>query len=266
MSENRTDYRKLLADIERVGTPRGRRTFGRYAIEGIRLAERAVRSRVHPTHALVSTSFDDERSNRVQSLLRELREGGTLVEVAPDDVLLNLAEGRKDGNIVSLVPLPEERDLASLLAEGSVLLVACEVEDPGNVGAMARTSLAAGAPFVTVGRSDLYHPRAVRIGRGSHFRIGHRHYKSHEELAKECAREGVSLFASVASGGVSPRDLAEQHRRPAGILMGQEAFGLSREAIETCEERVTIPMASPMDSLSVSAASAILLYELLQRA
>lgn len=265
MNAGEDGYRGLLADIERVGTPRGRRTFGRYAIEGIRLAERAVRAGIHPSHALVSASFDDERSNRVQSLLRELREGGTLVEVAPDNVLLALSEGRKDGNIVTLVPLPEERALRELTRAGAVMLVACDVEDPGNVGAMARTSLAAGAPFLTVGRSDLYHPRAVRIGRGSHFRIVHRHYESYEDLAKDCAAEGVGLYASVSSGGLAPRDLAKQLRRPAAILMGQEAFGLSREAIEASEDRVTIPMATSMDSLSVSAASAILLYELLQR-
>ncbi|NNE10334.1 MAG: RNA methyltransferase [Gemmatimonadetes bacterium] len=265
MSAGRDGYRKLLADIERVGTSRGRRTFGRYAIEGIRLAERAIRSGVHPTHALVSASFDDERSNRVQSLLRELREGGALVEIAPDAVLLTLSEGRKDGNIVTLVPLPEERSLRQLIEAGPVLLVACDVEDPGNVGAMARTSLASGAPFVSVGRSDLYHPRAVRIGRGSHFRIVHRHYESYDDLAKECAREGVAFYASVSSGGIAPRELAKRLRRPAAILMGQEAFGLSRAAIEASEERVTIPMATAMDSLSVSAASAILLYELLQR-
>ncbi len=265
MSAGEAGYRKLLADIERVGTPRGRRTFGRYAIEGIRLAERAVRAGIRPSHALVSTSFDDERSNRVQSLLRELREGGTLIEVAPDDVLLTLSEGRKDGNIVTLVTLPASRTLHSLIEAAPVLLVACDVEDPGNIGAMARTSLAAGAPFLTVGRSDLYHPRAVRIGRGSHFRIVHRHYESYDDFAKECAQENVTLYASVSSGGLTPRDLAERLRRPAALLMGQEAFGLSREAIEASEERVTIPMATPMDSLSVSAASAILLYEFLQR-
>jgi TrmH family RNA methyltransferase len=134
------------------------------------------------------------------------------------------------------------------------LVVLDGVQDPGNVGAIARTAAAAGAPALAVlpGTADPYGPKAVRASAGNVFRlkVARAHWKDLAEL------DG---FGTAATGGAP---LAEAPIESAGmIVLGSEAHGLSRKDLKL----VTVPLTEGVESLNVAAAAALILFEIRRR-
>ena len=290
--------------IRRVGSGRGRRLTGLYAIEGTRLVERALRAGARPESVLVAAQLAATPDSRHAALFDALRAVGCPVVVAPDGVVAELTEGRDLGRVLALLRLPPPATLDALLGlqsplpnplpegegvsgplpnplprgEGvsgppapllprspALFLAAIDITDPGNVGALTRTAHAAGATALLVaGASDPFHPRATRTSRGSIFRLPIVAYDTAAALLVDLCRWGVVAVATSAAGGVALPNLL----RPAGplaVLMGNEAQGLPPEVAAAVDVCVTIPMAPGVDSYSVNAAAAIVLYELQRR-
>ncbi len=261
-----TDWRRVLADIGRAATRLGRTRLRRFSIEGTRLHERALRAGVAVEAALVSNGYARNPSPRIRRLLARLREDGCPVHVAADAVLSGLTEGRDIGAIVGLVPRPAALDLGALKQctrnPAMLLLAAIDVEDPGNVGAMTRTALAAGADaFATVGISDAFHPRAVRTSMGAVFRLPILEYESVDRLLRELRAHDVQTVGAVSRGGQPLHEL-ELDRRAVAVLMGCEAVGLEEDVRSAADRLVSVPMPAGVDSFSVHAAAAIILYEI----
>ena len=270
MDKHENAWRRVLADIGRTRTAQGRARLGRYSIEGTRLHERALRAGVVVEAALTAESFAARSDERSGKLLGDLRSSGCDVHVVADEVLLELTEGRDIGAIVGLVCLPARQPIEqALVAQGpepGLILVAVDVEDPGNVGAMIRTALAAGASaFAAVGISDPYHPKAVRTSMGAVFRIPILRCEHATALVDGLSRLGVATVGAVSRGGVEPESVDPRHSSLA-VLVGSEAFGLSEETCASLDYLVSIPMSDRVDSFSANAAAAIMLYALRRRA
>jgi len=260
------DWRNLLADIERVATAAGRSAVGCFSIEGMRLHERALAAGVVPRAVLVGECALHQPSARLTPLLDRLRDAGSDLRSAPDSVLATLIEGRTGDGLVGLVELPRPVELAEVLASATqrpwIALVAVDVDDPGNVGALVRTALASGAAaFVGVGRGDPFHPKAVRTSMGSVFRIPLIRIAAADAFVRRARELRLTTVAAVARGGLSPDDPALRGEGVA-VCVGNETNGLDGDLADRLDARVTIPMGSPIDSYSVNAAAAILLWEL----
>jgi TrmH family RNA methyltransferase len=265
MSTN-SDWRGILADIERTRTRLGRTGSALFSIEGTRAHERALRARLPVEAALAASTYAEDRSERTERLLSELRVSGCRVHIVPDGTLAELTEGRDIGAIVGLMRTPRAADLGTVLVEASVrpavILAAVEVEDPGNVGAMIRTALAAGADaFAAVGISDPYHPKAVRTSMGALFKLPIMVFEKLDRLLTELRAHRVQCVGAVSRGG---RPLHERgfSDESVAVLLGSEAFGLAKGERSQIDRLVTVPMSSEVDSFSVNAAAAILLYEI----
>jgi TrmH family RNA methyltransferase len=134
------------------------------------------------------------------------------------------------------------------------LVVLDRVQDPGNVGAIARTAAAAGAPAVAVlpGTADPYGPKAVRASAGNVFRL---------KVARAQRKDLADLdgYGAAPAGGAP---LAEAPIESAGmIVLGSEAHGLSRKDLKL----VTVPLTEGVESLNVAAAAALILFEIRRR-
>jgi len=287
--------------VRRVISRQGRRRTGLYAIEGTRLIERALRAGAPLTAVLAAANLAAAPDPRHRALFDTLGLANVPLVAAPEGVVAELTEGRDLGRVLGLVRLPQPVTLAKLLApanqfplpnplpqgegakdplpgplpqgEGIVspapllprppalLLAAIDITDPGNVGALTRTAHAGGAAALLVaGASDPFHPRATRISRGSIFRLPVVAYDSAAALLADLRRCGVIVVATAAAGGAPLPDMSWPVG-PLAVLMGNEAEGLPPEVAAAVDIGVTIPMPPGVDSYSVNAAAAIVLYE-----
>lgn len=262
----KADWSKLAGRIESVYSRASRERYEQCSLEGVRVFERAMRAGVRPRAALVLDAFMESEAVRDVHLRRELRACDCELVSAPDEVFAKLTQGRSLGGILGLASLPKQPTLADLFAGAALgqptFLIGVGLDDPGNMGAMVRTAHALNASaLLTAGSTDPFHPKAVRTSMGSVFRLPILQRSHFGELAQEMKAHGVRLFAAVTSGGTA-MDRMRQNAAPAAMVMGSEAFGLGPAELKWVDVKVSIPMSPEVDSLSVNAAAAILMYEL----
>ena len=142
------------------------------------------------------------------------------------------------------------------------LIVLCdELSDPHNLGAVIRTAECAGAHGVVIPKRRSAGLTAIvaktSAGAVSHIPVAR--VPNLTALMKELQKRGVWIFGAEMNGTTSlyEADL----KGPAAIVIGSEGSGMSRLVAETCDFTVSIPMKGKINSLSASAAAAILLYE-----
>ncbi len=261
-----SNWQGVVEDVRRALAPKGRAQLGQFVAEGARLIERAVRAGKAPHRVVISRRQLRHGDERTNALLAELEALKCEVYAVPEAVALELAEGRNGGLIFGLCAMPEGPNLQQLcelaVRQGGVLLVMVEVEEPGNVGALVRSALASGAVgAIAVGSSDPYHPKAVRTSMGSLFKLPIARAAEVEQVLAHL--EPSLCVAAVSAGGESP--WSSELARAQGIFVGREAEGLPEALVEKLGLRVSIPMPEGVDSFSVNAAAAILLYETMRQ-
>lgn len=256
-------WHSIRTMIERSATAKGRTASGHFSIEGTRLHERALRANWLPTAVLVTQSVWQNPAEREAAVLQQLTKQAIPCYPIPDAEMDTLTQGRRLGGLIGLVPLPPPLNLADWLAahDAPTLLVAVDVVDPGNVGGLWRTAHALGADlFITVGGCDPFHPRAVRTSMGSIFKLPVVS-STLPALFTALRPYPIQTIGSVAKNGI----LLPQIKAGLGgtaVFMGNEYWGLPDELVTQLDQRVTIPMSAGIDSFSVNAAAAIVLYEL----
>lgn len=165
---------------------------------------------------------------------------------------------------LAIFPIPR-RDLASLrLSEKPLLILSEAVEKPGNLGAILRSADAAGVDGLLVcdPRADLYNPNVVRASRGALFTVPAIETSNEAVLAFLRAR-GIAILATTPQASLLYTEV--NLRQPLCIAVGAEDEGLSDFWLEQADWQVRIPMLGHVNSLNVSTATAIVLYEALRQ-
>ena len=256
-------WQTIRTMIERTATAKGRTASGFFSIEGTRLHERALRAAVCPEAVLVAEAVWQAPGERETAVLHHLSQQNIPVHPISDAEMERLTQGRRLGGLLGLVPLPPPLNLADWLANhpAPTLLVAVNVVDPGNIGGMMRSAHALGADlFVAVDSSDPYHPRAVRTSMGSIFKLP-QVTSTLPDLFAALRETAVQTIGTVSEGGIALPDFAASEGGTA-VFMGSEYFGLPDALLVQLDQQVTIPMTAGIDSFSVNAAAAIVLYEI----
>lgn len=245
--------------------------MGAFAVEGFRLLERAISAGAPIEHVVVGEREYAAPSARMAKILRDIERLVGSVVCVPESVMEKLGEGRTLGAIHALVRLPAECDLGrwmdSLGADGRGLrlLVLEEMMDPGNVGALMRTAHALGvAGLIAIGGTDPFHPRAARTSMGSIFRLPVFRVTTRNEACVAFRARGVQMVGAATEAATELPDADFKGDRMA-LFVGNEGQGLSLETRTELDCLVKIPMSEAIDSLSVNAATAVILYAMMPR-
>jgi TrmH family RNA methyltransferase len=171
-----------------------------------------------------------------------------------------LAYGDRADGVVLVVRSPSTR-LEDLVLPASPLIVVTEdVEKPGNVGAILRSADGVGASaVVAVGGTDLYNPNVIRASVGTVFSVPVGTASGAGVVVEWLRAAGVRIVATRVDATTLHVDA--DLTGPVAIVLGNEATGLSDAWLVPDVEAVRLPMLGAADSLNVSAAGAVLLYE-----
>jgi len=186
--------------------------------------------------------------------LLEATPGKTKLILA-DSLLRQLSQVVTSSGVLAVVMPPDPEPLPATIDDGIFLEA---VQDPGNLGSMLRSALAAGVRrvFLSPGSALAWSPKTVRAGMGAHFRLS-----IHEDadVAELCRRARGAVVATEPEAPVSI--YAVDLRGPVLWLFGNEGAGLSPRAAGHATERVRIPMPGPVESLNLAASVAVCLFE-----
>jgi len=167
------------------------------------------------------------------------------------DVLASASDTRAPQGPVAVIEIPQ---LSRLRLHNTLVLV--DIQDPGNVGTMIRTSAAFGWDVAyTAATAEPWAPKTVRSAAGSHTRVG---LILLTDPLEELSETGLHIVASVIAGGSPP---SRSHDAVA-LLVGSEAHGLDREMVERADTTMTIPMPGGTESLNAAISAAIALFAL----
>ena len=183
------------------------------------------------------------------------------VVTVSDQVIAALSPTRSPSGVVALAQRPRIDPLAKD-GRPPLVIVAVDVQDPGNMGALMRSAEAGGATGViaTSASADPFGWKALRGAMGSAFRL-HVGRVRHAREAIELARRvpGLRVVATVNSRGV-PMGEADL-TGPLALVVGSEGSGLPEDVLSEADLLVSIPMAPRVESLNVAVATALLIYE-----
>jgi TrmH family RNA methyltransferase len=242
----------------RLRDRRERETTGLTIVDGAREIARALDAGVEIVDAFVSD--DGSRSAEAQDVIRRLHATARSVASVSGAVIAKLAFGDRSDGIVAVVRV-STLALEDLVIPADPLVVVAEsVEKPGNLGAIVRSADSAGADAIIAADplTDPFNPNAIRASLGTIFRLPLASASSAATLDWLEARAIVTIATRVDAPTLySDVDL----RGPIAIVVGSEADGLTGAWTGSRVTPVRIPMLGGADSLNVSVATAVLLYE-----
>jgi 23S rRNA (guanosine2251-2'-O)-methyltransferase len=234
----------------------------------------SVRSVLRHGPAAIREAWVDvrRRDRRLGELLAELRRFGIPLEEADRETLDRLSEGANHQGIVVRALAPAARDESDLwplldgLSTPPWLLVLDGVQDPHNLGACLRTAEAVGVDAVVAprDRSVGLTPVAVKVASGAAERVP---FFQVTNLVRVLRRLGDDYRVwVVGTAGDGETGLYEADLSGAlALVMGGEGEGMRRLTREHCDQVVSIPLAGSVESLNVSVATGVCLYEALRQ-
>lgn len=220
----------------------------------------------HHPESIKEVYFDQKRRDkRMQQLVDRAQSAGAELVPLSVDALNDLAKGMRHQGVVALAtpsPLAVTMDeVLDVLDEPALLLILDGVTDPHNLGACLRTADAAGVHAVIAPKDRAVGLNATvrRVACGAAETVPYITVTNLARTMRALKERDVWLVGTSdqAEGDLHSIDA----RRAMAWVMGAEGEGMRRLTQETCDELVSIPMAGTVESLNVSVASAICLYE-----
>lgn len=232
-----------------------RREQGLFVLEGARLCFDAAKSGA----SVESLFYTAEAGEKYASYLEEIRSKTAKIYEISGDVSRRLSETRSPQGVFCVCRVPENS--AEELNEKGCYAVLERVQDPSNLGAIARTAEALGiSGLIVSGGCDIYNPKAQRAAMGSLLRLPIIQTENLPEFILSCREKGMKAYASTPASDAEDIRYTEPSAGEMWLI-GNEGAGISEEAAAACDKRVTIPMAGRAESLNASAAAAIILWE-----
>ena len=251
-----------------VHTQRRAAKEGLFTVEGLRLAEMAAASDWTIRHVLVT-----ERAMtgaRAKCLVDALCARDVPVALVAEALFSTISETDSPQGILLVMERKQRVSLAEMHAgaygdEPPLYIVLDRVQDPGNIGTILRTADAVGATGVILlhGSADIYSGKVVRATMGALFHVPFAVHVAAEELTHFAQEKGMDLLATACDAEARTHFEANL-RRPAVIVFGNEANGVSEEILRV-SEHIYIPMRGHAESLNVSAAATAVMYEALRQ-
>jgi len=247
----------LISTIRDLHRRRARERRRLTLAEGVRLVEEVLAAGLTVKGAVVSPAL--EATPRGAALKQRLSREGLALEPVTDELLAELAGTERPQGIVAVVQ-PRQWRLDDIRPGPSgVILVLDAVQDPGNVGALARTAQGLGAAGLIAlpGTGDLANPKSLRGSMGALFRLP-------AATADIEACIGWARGAGVALWVTGP-DGIPVHRAdrtgPVAVVVGNEGAGIRPELVSAAACSVAVPLTGGVESLNVAVAAGIILYE-----
>ena len=241
----------------------------KYILEGIKLVDEYINSEGGFTPEFIVVSKDILIKNQGgKELYEKVKNLKNLLEV-DENVFEYLTDTLNSQGILIVIPKKEYdiSDIVSAINNNEKFLVLDKIQDPGNMGTIIRSAVSFGVKNIVClkGTVEVYSSKVVRSTMGAINKIKIYYLDLNELIElKTKFKEKNYLFVSTDLKGEHYLDEIKPNKKMI-YIMGNEANGVSKELSNICDFKVKIKMEEVQESLNVSVASSIVLYDLYVR-
>jgi TrmH family RNA methyltransferase len=225
-------------------------------IEGKRLAAEALGSELRMTECFFTPDLATSELVRAAAA-----KGAIMSEVSPAAMRSISAVDHSQG--IALIAERSAGTVDSFAISGPIplFIYLSEINNPSNLGAVVRSAEAAGASgiFISEGSADAFSPKSLRASMGSAFRMTITEGAALDDVIDHAEKEGITALALDITA--KERYLDIDWTKPHLLIVGSEAHGLSEDQLQKVGRTISIPMNNPVESLNLSVAAGIVLFE-----
>ncbi|BCN29695.1 TrmH family RNA methyltransferase [Anaeromicropila herbilytica] len=225
-----------------------------FVIEGIKMFYETPKDSIIEVY--LSESFYHENEKSLGDIIKEYQ-----VEIVQDSIFKEVSDTTTPQGILAVVKKPFYEFSTLSQQNDATVIILEELRDPGNLGTIIRTAEGAGVTGVILSKSsvDIYNPKVIRSTMGSIYRMPFVYVEDIKSAILEMKRNNIQIYAAHLKGEKFYDE--EVYQGKIGILIGNEANGLTDETAELSDCYVKIPMAGKVESLNAAIAASILMYE-----
>ncbi len=239
---------------------------GLFLIEGIRLVKEAFIHKMNVRSIIVNQDCT-KACEFVKSLVpKDNIPGGLSCELigVSEKLYRVMSDTINPQGIMATVEMRQYTPL-EILGGKNLYVILESINNPGNAGTIIRTAHAAGftGVFVLKGSVDIYNPKTIRSTMGSLFALPYCIDVELRDIVKILKASGVSVYNCSPDAETPYFDI--DLSKDAAIIIGNEAEGISKEALDSSDCSISIPMPGGTESLNAAAAAAVLIYESVRR-
>ena len=245
---------KTIKHIISLQQRKYRQKFGEYTVEGIRAV-----TDIGKKDCLRSILIRESKRSELEPLVEK---GFTISSVyVVQDPIFDKIEHSVNGQGILGIAKKCVNDLHSLIVEDGLYVALDGVQDPGNLGTIIRTAVAAGAKgiFLLKGTVDPYNEKCVRSTMSALCNIPIFEDVTLSEFYDFIKDNTIKTYVTSLENATPYHTISYPKRTM--IILGNEGNGVSREIIEMCDQAITIPMYGDIESLNVSIAAALCMYK-----
>ena len=234
-----------IKKIAKLGATKERATQGRFIAEGLRICITLLQAGFKPEQVYVT---DQEHADQIKPFVQERK-----ITLVTEHVMEKMSQATTPSGMLAVFPIPPKPSVSSM---GSGIVLA-KIADPGNLGTLLRTAAAMNKKTVVlISTVDPYSPKVVQSSAGciAHLDIFRLDW---ETLVKAKIKQHLKLVALVVQGGKKPSSI---DFKDSLLVVGSEAHGIPEPWLDTCDEKMTLPMPGNTESLNAAVAGSIALY------
>lgn len=249
----------VIKHIIKLKEKKYRNEYSEFIIEGIKIVKEAIEEK-----AKIKTIIVSESALNTENFEKILKNNLKTIDfiLVPDNIFKLLSDVENPQGIIAII----EKDIINTTLDFSqdLILVLEDVQDPGNLGTIIRTADSIGLTqiLVTKGTADYYNPKVIRSTMGAIFRMKVIETANLLEKIKELKDNNFKVVTTSLQTDISIYDI---NLNKSAIIIGNEANGVSKQIQDLADIKAIIPMKGKTESLNVSVATGVILYEYLRR-
>lgn len=251
-----TDNKKISHILKLKDKKSERVDSNGFVIEGIKLFLEAPLELCQEVFVSESLQKDTKRFSLVEEKLKQ-----TGYEIVKDSLFQKISDTKTPQGIVAILKRLDYSIEDLLKKENPFVIVLEQINDPGNLGTILRTAEASAAAgiILTENSVDIYNPKVVRATMGAIFRVPFIYSRNIVSIVELLRKQPFKIYAAALENSKSYDEV--NYLEACAVMIGNEANGLSKEALVLADEKIHIPMEGKGESLNAGVAGAIIMYE-----
>ena len=243
---------EIIKHIKKLSEKKYRDEKRQYIIEGIKMLEEAIQENAQIEEIVLCEESVKEIPKELISKIEKYK----CIYVA-EKIYKTLTQVVNPQEIIAIIKKKEKTEVKY---DEDIIVVLDDIQDPGNLGTILRTvdSIGLKQIIVSKGTADVYNPKVVRSTMGAIFRVNVIEVEDVKKVVKEMKQNQYKL---VVTSLQTKNEIYDIDYNKKIIVMGNEANGVSQEIQDMADEKVKIPMLGKTESLNVSIATGVVLYE-----